>query len=130
MATNESRDPKQALYAVAGVADLAVSTIRHLPDEAQKLRDRFPQDAARAYGNLVERGESLLSSIRGSRSTQRASRATRVAVNSTKAAGTRARSGARSTRSAARGASTTVRRAASEDAKAAKSAAEKLGEDR
>jgi hypothetical protein len=130
MATIESRDPKQALYAVAGVADLAVSTIRHLPDEAQKLRNRFPQNAARAYGNLVERGESLVSSIRGSRSTQRASRASRVAVNSTKAAGTRARNEARSTRSAAKGASTTVRRAASEDAKAAKSATEKLGEDR
>jgi len=130
MATIESRDPKQALYAVAGVADLAVSTIRHLPDEAQKLRNRLPDDAVRAYGSLVERGESLLSSIRGSRATQRANRATRVAVTSTKAAGTRARNEARSTRSATKGASTSVRRAASADAKAAKSAADKVGQDK
>ena len=130
MATIESKDPKQALYAVAGVADLAVSTIRHLPDEAQKLRSRFPKDAARAYDNLVQRGESLVSTIRGSRATQRATRATRVAVSTTKAAGTRAKNEARSTRSAAKGASTTVRRAASADAKAAKSAADKVGQDK
>jgi hypothetical protein len=130
MATIESKDPKHALYAVAGVADLAVSTLRQLPDEAQKLRNRLPDDAVRAYGNLVERGESLVSSIRGSRATQRANRATRVAVSTTKAAGTRARNDARSTRSAAKGASTTVRRAASADSKAAKDAAGKVGQDK
>jgi hypothetical protein len=98
MATsNQSRDARQALYAVAGVADLAVSTLRQLPEEAQKLRDRLPdeanklrsrlpEDAVRAYGNLVQRGESLVSSIRSSRSTQQASRATRVAVSTGRAA--------------------------------------------
>ena len=142
MATNnQPRDAKQALLAVAGVADLAVSTLRQLPegaqklrerlpDEASKLRSRLPEDAVRAYGNLVQRGESLVSSIRGSRATQQASRATRVAVSTTRAAGTRTRTNARSTRSSAKGATTTVRRAGSADAKAAKDAAGKDGQDK
>ena len=103
MATNQPRDPKRALYAVAGLADLATSRLRQLPDEAQKLRSRLPaeaqklrarlpEEAARAYGDLVHRGESLVSSIRKSPSTERAARATRVAVSATKAASTRARS--------------------------------------
>ena len=53
-----------------------------------------------------------------------------VTVTSTKAAGTRARNDARSTRSASKGASTSVRRAASADTKAAKSAADKVGQDK
>jgi hypothetical protein len=122
------KDAKQALYAVAGVADLAVSTIRNLPEEAEKLRTRFPGEAVRAYGNLVQRGEALVTTIRKSRSTQQAARATRIAVSTTRAARTRAGASAKSTRSAARGASTTVRRAAEADVKAAKDAAEKVGE--
>ncbi len=122
------KDAKQAFYAVAGVADLAVSTIRHLPEEAEKLRGRFPDDAVRAYGHLVERGETLVKSIRSSRSTQQAVRATRIAVSSTKAARTRASSSAKSTRSAARGATTTVRRAGQADAAAVKDAAGEVGE--
>jgi heparin binding hemagglutinin HbhA len=128
MATIESKDAKQALYAVAGVADLAVSAFRHLPEEAEKLRSRFPDEAARAYENLVQRGEALVTTIRKSRSTQQAVRATRIAVSTTKAARTRAGTSAKSTRSAARGASTTVRRAAEADAKAAQDAAGKVGE--
>jgi hypothetical protein len=128
MANIRSKDAKQALYAVAGVADLAVSAIRQLPGEAEKLRGRLPDEAVRTYGNLVKRGETLVKSVRNSRSTQQAVRATRVAVNSTKAARTRAASGARSTRTGARGASTTVRRAAQADVEATKDAARKVGE--
>ncbi|HZD02515.1 MAG TPA: hypothetical protein VFA46_20690 [Actinomycetes bacterium] len=128
MAAIESKDAKQALYAVAGVADLAVSTIRHLPEEAERLRTRFPGEAVRAYGNLVQRGEALITTIRKSRSTQQATRATRIAVSTTRAARTRAGASAKSARSAARGASTTVRRAAEADAKAVKDAADKVGE--
>jgi hypothetical protein len=128
MATIENKDAKQALYAVAGVADLAVSTLRHLPQEAEKLRTRLPGEAVRVYGNLVQRGEALVKTIRSSRSTQQAVRATRVAVSTTKAARTRAASNARSGRSATRGASTTVRRAAQTDAKAVKDTAGKVGE--
>jgi hypothetical protein len=128
MATIGSKDAKQALYAVAGVADLAVSSLRHLPQEAEKLRNRLPDDAVRTYGNLVKRGEALVKTVRDSRSTQQAARATRIAVSTTKAARTRATGGARSARAGARGATTTVRRAAEADAKAAKDAAGKVGE--
>ena len=128
MPTPTSKDAKQALYAVAGVADLAVSTIRHLPAEAAKMRDRLPDEAVKTYGQLVRRGETLVTGVRRSRPTRQATEATRNAVSRTKAANTRARNSARSTRTSAKAASTTVRRAAAADTKAAKSAASKVGE--
>jgi len=123
-----SKDAKQALYAFVGVADLAVSTIRHLPGEAAKLRDRIPTEAARTYGQLVQRGESLVTGVRRSRPTRQAAEATRVAVSRTKAANTRARRNAKATRTSVKSAGTTVRRAAAADAKAARDAAAKVGE--
>jgi hypothetical protein len=123
-----NKDAKQALYAVAGVADLAVSTIRHLPQEAERLRARFPDEAAKTYDQLIRRGESLVTGARRSRATQQAAEATRNAVSRTKAANTRARRSAKGTRTAAKAAGTTVRRAAAADAKAAGNAAAKVGE--
>jgi hypothetical protein len=128
MPTPTTKDAKQALYAVAGAADLAVSTIRHLPAEAAKMRDRLPGEAVKAYGQLVRRGETLVTGVRRSRPTRQATEATRNAVSRTKAANTRARNSARSTRSSAKAASTTVRRAAAADTKAAKAAASKVGD--
>ena len=128
MPTLTTKDAKQALYAVAGAADLAVSTIRHLPGEAAKLRDRLPDEAVKTYGQLVRRGETLVTGVRRSRPTRQATEATRNAVSRTKAANTRARNSARSTRTSAKAASTTVRRAAAADTKAAKAAASKVGE--
>ena len=95
MPTPTTKDAKQALYAVAGVADLAVSTIRHLPSEAAKMRSRIPGEAAKTYGQLVRRGETLVTGVRRSRPTRQASEATRNAVSRTKAANTRARSSAK-----------------------------------
>jgi hypothetical protein len=80
MPTPTAKDAKQALYAVAGAADLAVSTIRHLPEEAAKLRDRIPAEAARTYDQLVRRGESLVTGVRRSRPTRQAAEATRTAA--------------------------------------------------
>jgi hypothetical protein len=128
MPTPTTKDAKQALYAVAGVADLAVSTIRHLPAEAAKMRDRLPDEAVKTYGQLVRRGETLVTGVRRSRPTRQATEATRNAVSRTKAANTRARNSARSTRTSAKAASTGVRRAAAADTKAAKAAASKVGE--
>ena len=128
MPTPTTKDAKQALYAVAGVADLAVSTIRHLPAEAAKMRDRLPDEAVKTYGQLVRRGETLITEVRRSRPTRQATEATSNAVSRTKAANTRARNSARSTRTSAKAASTTVRRAAAADTKAAKSAARKVGD--
>ena len=123
-----NKDARQALYAVAGVADLAVSTIRHLPQEAERIRARLPGEAARTYEQLVRRGESLVTGVRRSRATQQATGATRNAVSRTKAASTRTRRSAKATRTSARAAGTSVRRAAEADTKAARNAAGKVGE--
>ena len=128
MPTPTTKDAKQALYAVAGAADLAVSTLRHLPGEAAKLRDRLPDEAAKTYGRLVRRGETLVTGIRRSRPTREAAEATRNAVSRTKAANTRVRRSTSTTRSSVKSASTTVRRAAAADARAAKAAASKVGD--
>ena len=76
---------------MAGAADLAVSTIRHLPADAAKLRGRIPAEAVKTYGELVRRGESLITGVRRSRPTRQATEATRNAVTRTKAANTRVR---------------------------------------
>ena len=119
---------KRQLYAVAGAADLAVSTIRHLPGEAAKLRDRLPGEAVRSYGQLVRRGETLVTGVRRSRPTRQAAEATRTAVSRTKAANTRVRRSTKTTRSSVKAAGTTVRRAAAADTKAVKEAATKVGD--
>ena len=128
MPTPTPKDAKQALYAVAGAADLAVSTIRHLPGEAAKLRDRIPGEAVRTYGQLVRRGESLVTGVRRSRPTRQATEATRNAVSRTKAANTRVRSSAKTTRSSVKSTGTSVRRAAAADTQAVKDAAAKVGQ--
>jgi hypothetical protein len=128
MPTPTTKDARQALYAVAGVADLAVSTIRHLPEEAAKLRGRLPGEAVKTYGQLVRRGENLVTGIRRSRPTRQAAAATRNAASRTRAANTRARNSAKATRTSARSASTSVRRAAAADTKAARAAASKVGD--
>ena len=130
MPTPTTRDAKQALYAVAGVADLAVSTIRHLPADAARLRDRLPGEAVKTYGDLVRRGESLVTGVRRSRPTRQAAEATRTAVSHTKAANTRVRRSAKTTRSSVRSAGTSTRRAAAADARAVKEAAAKVGDDK
>ena len=128
MATPTTQDAKQALYAVAGVADLAVSTIRHLPADAAKLRGRLPGEAAKTYGQLVRRGENLVTGVRRSRPTRQATEATRTAVSRTKAANTRVRRSTSTTRSSVKSAGTSVRRAAAADTRAVKDAATKVGE--
>ncbi len=128
MPTPTPKDAKQALYAVAGVADLAVSTIRHLPADAARLRDRLPGEAVKTYGELVRRGESLVTGVRRSGPTRQATEATRVAVSRTKAANTRVRRSAKTTRSSMKSAGTSARRAAAADASAVRDAAAKVGE--
>ena len=52
MPTPTSKDAKQALYAVAGAADLAVSTIRHLPADAAKLQKEYKRERKGAVREL------------------------------------------------------------------------------
>ena len=129
MATPTSKDAKQALYAVAGAADLAVSTLRHLPAEAAKLRSRLPGEAVKTYGELARRGESLVTGVRRSRPTRQATEATRSAVSRAKAANTRVRrSTTTTTRTSVKSAGTSARKAAAADTRAVKAAASRVGE--
>ena len=128
MPTPTTKDAKQALYAVAGVADLAVSTVRHLPADAARLRERIPGEAAKTYGQLVRRGESLVTGVRRSRPTRQATEATRNAASRTKAANTRVRRSTATTRTSAKSAGTSVRKAAAADTRAARAAASKVSE--
>jgi heparin binding hemagglutinin HbhA len=128
MATPTSKDAKQALYAVAGAADLAVSTLRHLPAEAAKLRARLPGEAVKAYGELARRGETLVNGVRRSRPTRQATETTRTAVSRAKAANTRVRRSTATTRTSVKSAGTSARKAAAADTKAVKAAASKVGE--
>ena len=128
MPTPTTKDAKQALYAVAGVADLAVSTIRHLPADAAKLRGRIPTEAVKTYGELVRRGETLVTGVRRSRPTRQATEATRNAASRTKAANTRVRRSTAATRTSVKSAGTSARKAAAADTKAVKAAASKVGE--
>ena len=128
MATPITKDAKQALYAVAGAADLAVWTLRHLPAEAAKLRARLPGEAVKTYDELARRGETLVTGVRRSRPTRQAAEATRTAVSRTKAANTRVRRSTRATRSSVKAAGTSTRKAAAADTKAVKAAATKVGE--
>ena len=125
MATPTSKDAKQALYAVAGAADLAVSTLRHLPAEAAKLRARLPGEAVKTYGELARRGETLVTGVRRSRPTRQATEATRTAVSR---ANTRVRRSTATTRSSVKSAGTSARKAAAADTKAVRAAASKVGE--
>jgi hypothetical protein len=128
MPTPTNKDAKQALYALAGAADLAVSAIKHLPAEAAKLRDRLPGEAARTYGQLVRRGETLVTGVRRSRPTRQAAEATDTAVSRAKAASTRVRGSAKTTRSSVKAAGTSARKAAAADTRAVKDAAAKVGD--
>jgi hypothetical protein len=128
MPTPTTKDAKQALYAVAGAADLAVSTIRQLPSEAAKLRDRLPGEAVRTYGQLVRRGETLVTGVRRSRATRQAAEATGTAVSRAKAANTQVRRSTKTTRSSVKATGTTARKAAAADTRAVKDAATKVGD--
>ena len=128
MPTPTTKDAKQALYAFVGVADLAVSTIQHLPADAAKLRGRIPAEAVKAYGELVRRGETLVTGVRRSRPTRQATEATRNAASRTKAARTRVRRSTATTRTSVKSAGTSARKAATADTKAVNAAASKVGE--
>ena len=82
--TPTTKDAKQALYAVAGAADLAVSTIQHLPEEAAKLRARLPEEAVKTYGQLVNRGETWSPGSAARARPARPPRRAKVAVSRTR----------------------------------------------
>ncbi|HEU0129937.1 MAG TPA: hypothetical protein VFQ85_02970 [Mycobacteriales bacterium] len=132
--TTEARKP---LYAVVGAGDLAVENLKELrelptqlvgqattfvprttalvaelPTRVKGLRGEVEQltgKAFTAYGELAERGQQLLSSIRRSKATEQAEAQVKIAKSQAKAATTSATKAAKAT------------------AKAAANAADKLG---
>ncbi|HEX8004672.1 MAG TPA: hypothetical protein VF519_18450 [Mycobacteriales bacterium] len=106
----EARKP---FYALAGVGDLAVENIKELPGtvrtQATSLVVTLPGKVTEAYGDLVERGQKLVGSIRRSSATQQAEAQIKVAKSQAKAATTSATKAVKAT------------------AKAVDNAAEKIG---
>lgn len=115
----EARKP---LFAVVGAGDLAVENLKDLPGQATELLPRtkafvaeipgrvlslpmivksLPGDvtgkAFETYGDLVERGEKLVRSIRRSRATEQAEAQIKVAKSQAKAATTSATKAAKAT---------------------------------
>ena len=115
----EARKP---LFAVVGAGDLAVENIKDLPAQATELLPKtkafvaeipgrvlslpaivksLPGDvtgkAFETYGDLVERGEKLVRSIRRSKATEQAEAQIKVAKSQAKAATTSATKAAKAT---------------------------------
>jgi hypothetical protein len=96
----EARKP---LYALAGMGDLAVENIKEIPTQVAKatamvtelpakvmgLRE-ITRNVGENYGELVERGQKLVTSIRRSSATQQAEAQIKVARSQAKAATTSA----------------------------------------
>lgn len=112
----EARKP---LFAVVGAGDLAVENIKDLPTQlvaqattfvpkttalvadlpqkAKSLRGELAGKAFETYGELVQRGQKLVTSIRRSSATQQAESQIKVAKSQAKAATTSATKAAKAT---------------------------------
>ena len=115
----EARKP---LYAVVGAGDLAVENLKELPGQASELLPKtkafvaefpgrvlalpavvktlpteFAGKAFETYGDLVERGQKLVGSIRRSAPTQQAEAQIKTAKSQAKAAATSATKAAKAT---------------------------------
>ena len=115
------------LYAVAGVVDLTVEQLRNVPTYARNIRvDNVAVSAAEltesVYGDLVERGRTLVMRIRRQDETKEFEARAKSTVRRTKAATTTARKNAAATRTSAKGTATTARDNASSTKSAVKGA--------
>jgi hypothetical protein len=108
--TKSQRKLRKALfdyyvYAPLGAGQLLIEKARELPGKAKSV-SAWRQDLSRAYRDLAERGEKLVSGIRRSAYTQRAMDQTKTAQSQVKAArtsvGKAVRTTERATRAAAR----------------------------
>lgn len=136
----------QPLYAAAGAGDLAVAKLREIPTEYARLQDqakkvdastlrvtvedystRTAGKALSAYGDLVNRGEKLVTGIRRQQATQDLAEQFGTARSQAKGARTTARKSASQTKSRTKAAATSTRKTASAAGKAATSGAKKVG---
>ena len=88
---------RKPFYAAAGAVDLAVAKSRELPGGILTTAATFLPRAVSTYGELVHRGETLLSSIRRQPTTQVATAQVRSAQAKAKAATTSATKAAKAT---------------------------------
>jgi heparin binding hemagglutinin HbhA len=116
------------LYAVAGVVDLTVEKVRNVPTYARNMRvDNVAVSAAElteaVYGDLVERGRTLVKRIRRQDETRELKARAKSTVGRAKAANTTARKNAAATRTSAKRTATTARNSANSTGSAVKGAA-------
>jgi len=84
--------------------------------------------ASETYGDLAKRGESLVTRIRGQKSTQEAAAAVRTTTSRAKATTTTAKKAAKETATRAKTTRTTAQKTAAAAAKATTDAAKKVGD--
>lgn len=119
-------DARRGLYAYVGVADLAVEKLKTLPELQEQVVAGFktqvrelPQTLRAAlteasesvsdtYGELADRGEKLVTSIRRAPATRRAEEQVKIAKAQAKGARTSVRKAADSTVAAAEAASNKI----------------------
>lgn len=136
----------QPLYAAAGAGDLAVAKLREIPAEYSRLQDqakkvdagtlrvavedystRTADKALSAYGDLINRGEKLVTSLRRQQATRDLAEQVQNSTRQAKGAATTARTSAQQTKTRTKAAATSTRNSASAAAKAPRSGAKKVG---
>lgn len=136
----------QPLYAAAGAGDLAVAKLRELPAEYDRLQQEAKKvdagtlrvaledystkvagSALSGYGALVNRGEKLVSSIRGQQATQDLQEQLSRTEAQVKGAVTTTRRARKQATSSTKGAATSTRKSATATRRAVRSSAKKVG---
>jgi hypothetical protein len=95
------------VYAPLGAGQLLVEKAKELPGKAKNV-SAWRQNVSKTYRDLADRGEKLVSSIRGSAYTHRAMDQATVAQTQVKAASTSVRKAVRTTGTATRAAAKKV----------------------
>lgn len=116
-----------ALYGVRVEPKDVQEAVRELPDQAQSVVSLVVATAADVYGDLAERGETVVNRIRRQKSTAELRNQAQSTVRRAKATKTTATKGATATRRAAKGTATSATKTAQSAGRAASDAADKIG---
>jgi len=121
MANTKTYDARKAfmdyyVYVPLGATKVAFEKSKEISEKAWKTAQTRRASAAKAYQDLAERGEKLVTSIRRSVYTKRAAEQTKVARQQVQAVGKQFQKAA-----------TSVRKAAGSSAEAGKAAVRKVG---
>jgi hypothetical protein len=108
-------------------ASTAAARLETLPTDTRARYEAAVEDAKKQYGELAERGHTLVDTIRGSEPVVAAEKQVKAAEAKTKAARTTARKATAQTTRAAKAAATSTEKAAESVIKAAEAAADQVG---